>query len=133
MIEDESANPDVLNDLWEHIEEELGFNNTDMSRSRPYNGQPQTGTGMRGATEIKGITFRDLRDCFIRAICLSASHLSPVRYEEALKGEKAHLCENDIYAFDYNKLGILAISQNLSCEVERLMGIFPNIPKLEEI
>ena len=117
---------DVLNDLWEHIEEELGFNNTDMSRSRP-------GTDMREATEIKGITFRDLRDCFIRAICLSASHLSPVRYEEALKGEKAHLCENDIYAFDYNKLGILAISQNLSCEVERLMGIFPNIPKLEEI
>jgi hypothetical protein len=27
--------------------------------------------------------------------------------------------------------GLLAIFQNLACEVEKLMGIYPNVPKIE--
>lgn len=61
-----------------------------MRRDRPYNGQPQTCTGTRGATEIRGVTFRDLRDCFVRAVLLSTGaevidgvDMRP-RYEEAV-------------------------------------------------
>jgi hypothetical protein len=122
--------------MWDQIEHDLGFNDHNMQRSRPYNGQLHTSTGARGATEIKGITFRDLRDAFIRAVLLSTGaevidgvDMRP-RYEEAKKGEAAALCDNDVYGFDLDKLDPMAISQNLCCEIERLMGIYPNVPPL---
>lgn len=122
--------------LWDQIEHDLGFRDHNMRRDRPYTGQLHTGTGIRGATEIKGITFRDLRDCFIRAVLLSTGaktidgvNMRP-RYEEAEKGENAVLCENDLYGFNLDRLDPMAICQNLSCEVERLMGIYPNVPQL---
>jgi hypothetical protein len=122
--------------LWDQIEHDLGFRDHNMRRDRPYNGQPHTGTGQRGATEISGITFRDLRDCFIRAVLLSTGaetidgvNMRP-RYEEANKGESAVLCENDLYGFNLDRLDPMAICQNLSCEIERLMGIYPNVPEL---
>lgn len=119
----------MIDDLWEEVSNTLGFNNPNMQRDRPYTGQPQTSTGERGKTEIKGVTFRDLRDCFIRAYCLSDGIDHPDLYEQATRGENALLCENDIY-----KLGDvdpMAVFQNLSLEIERLMGIYPNVPKLK--
>lgn len=115
--------------LWSEIEDALGMHDSNMSRLRPYDGQPHTNTGKRGATEIKGVTFRDLRDCYIRAVLLSAHHLVPHLYKEATKGEQASLCENDLRGFDLNQLSLTAICQNLCVEVEKLMGIYPNIPK----
>jgi hypothetical protein len=123
---------DDFKNIWEKAENDLGFNDMNMDRDRPYTGQIHTGTGERGKTEIKGITFRDLRDCFIRAVCLSAGHLNKELYAEADKGENAALCENDLYKLDLNKLDPMAVYQNLSCEVERIMGIYPNVPFLEE-
>lgn len=123
--------------LFDQIGHDLGWNDHNMHRDRPYDGQPHTDTGIRGATEICGITFRDLRDCFIRAVLLSTGAMSiggkdmrPL-YEEACKGEHAVLCENDLYGFDLGKLDPIAISQNLACEVEKLMGIYPNVPELK--
>lgn len=117
-------------------QEDLGWHDHSMRRDRPYNGQPHTCTGTRGATEIRGVTFRDLRDCFVRAVLLSTGaevidgvDMRP-RYEEANKGEAAALCENDLYGFNLDKLDPMAIAQNLACEVERVMGIFPNVPGL---
>ena len=107
-----------------------------MRRDRPYTGQPHTNEGARGATEIKGITMRDLRDAFIRAFIISHSvyaenSLEPilpnkVLYDEAYKGPDAVLCENDIYSLkgDFDPM---ALSKNLMCEIEKLMGIYPNI------
>lgn len=123
-------------DLIEQALDDLGFNNHNMLRDRPYNGQPHTSTGIRGATEINGITFRDLRDCFIRAVLLSTGagvisgkDMRPL-YEEACKGEMAALCESDLYGFDLDDLDPMAICQNLCCEVEKAMGIYPNVPGL---
>lgn len=125
--------------LWDQIEHDLGFNEHNMRRDRPYGGQEHTSTGIRGATEINGITFRDLRDCFIRAVMLSTGaetignkNMRPY-YEEALKGENATLCENDLYGFNLDRLDPMAICQNLSCEVERIMGIYPNVTPLVEL
>lgn len=120
-----------LQSLWGQIEDDLGYNDHNMRRDRPYSGQPHTDTGQRGATEIRGVTFRDLRDCFIRAVFLSAHHVKPAQYEEACKGENAVLCENDLYGWDLNQLDPIAVAQNLSCEVERAMGIYPNVPGLK--
>jgi hypothetical protein len=107
--------------LWDTIEYELNHHNHNMRQDRPYNGQS------REATEIKGITFRDLRDCFIRAVVLSSSGtISENLWQEAYKGENAALCENDLYGWDFSKLDPMAIAQNLSCEIEKIMGISPN-------
>lgn len=117
--------------LLDKIEHDLGFNEHNMRRDRPYNGQPHTDTGQRGATELKGITFRDLRDCYIRAWFLASAHINPAQYDEASKGENAVLCENDLYGWSLGKCDPMAVFQNFSCEVEKLMGIYPNVPALK--
>ena len=104
-----------------------------MQRNRPYTAQPHTDHGERGKTEISGITFRDLRDCFVRACFLSAGHIHPAGYEQADRGVDAVLCENDLYELDFTELDPVAIAQNLSCEIEKLMEIFPNVPDLHVI
>ena len=125
----------AFNDLIEQAFDDLGHNDHNMSRDRPYTGQPHTDTGERGRTEIKGVTFRDLRDCFIRAYCLSLGAAHPDNmpyYHEAKKGERAALCESDIYKLK-GDIDPMAHFQNFSCEVERIMGIFPNVPELEYV
>lgn len=126
--------------LFDQIGHELGWHDHNMRRDRPYNGQPHTDTGThRGATEIKGITFRDLRDCFIRAYIRSHSYfendslhkLQPnaTLIEEAEKGEAAALSQSDVYRL-VGSVDPIAVSQNLCCEIEKIMGIYPNVPKL---
>ena len=125
--------------LFDQISHDLGWHDHSMRRDRPYNGQPHTSTGVRGATEIKGITFRDLRDCFIRAYALShityeSGSLARIQpnaalADEASKGEDAAMCENDLYTLQ-GDMDPMAFCQNLACEVEKAMGIFPNVPEL---
>ena len=113
-----------------------------MNRDRPYTGQPWTDLGVRGSTEVKGLTFRDIKDCFIRAYIVSHPYYvydevkresTLIRQEpnatlidEANKGEKAQLNGNDLYTL-VGDIDPVALSQNLSCEIEKMMGIFPNI------
>ena len=103
-----------------------------MRRDRPYSGQPHTDKGIRGATEVSGVTFRDLSDCFTRAFFLASHHINPALYEEACKGENAVICENDLYGWDLNQIDPVAVMQNFTCEVEKIMGIYPNVPALKE-
>lgn len=117
-----------MNKLTEAIDEATGANDHSMSRHRPYDGQPWTDSGKRGATKVEGLTMRDIRDCYIRAIFQASG--GPL-YEEAQKGEKACLCENDVFsaAVDWNSIDPIALAQNMSCEIEKMMGIFPNVDK----
>ncbi len=117
--------------IWERFADDLGMNDMNMDRDRPYIGQEHTIMGKRGETEIKGITFRDLRDCFIRAVFQCAGEQLQELYEESNKGENAALCENDVYKVDWNKIDPMAVCQNLACEIERIMGIFPNVASLK--
>jgi hypothetical protein len=119
-----------LDRLFGQIGHDLGWHDHNMRRDRPYNGQPHTDEGERGRTEVRGITFRDLRDCYIRAWFLASGHVNLAAYNEANKGENAVLCEQDLYGWDTNQVDPMAVFQNFSCEVEKLMGIFPNVPKL---
>lgn len=101
-----------------------------MKRDREYRGQPHTDHGERGRTEIRGITFRDLRDAYVRAWFLASGHLHPEKYQEACKGEDANLSEADLFGWNLDDVDPVAVAQNLSCEIERLMGIYPNVPEL---
>jgi len=102
--------------------------NNSMKRDRPYNGQNHTDFGERGRAEVHGITFRDLRDCFIRAVGQASG---PGKlYNESEKGEDAVINENDIYKVS-SEVDIIAVQQCLCCEVEKIMGIFPNLPNHE--
>ena len=119
-----------MKNLWKQIENDLHFNALDMRHNRPYSGQPQTATGERGKTDVRGVTFRDLRDCWIRAFLLCSSH-NQEKYEESKQGEFAHLCENDLYGWDLNELDPMAVFQTFACEVEKLMGIYPNLAHMK--
>lgn len=88
-----------------------------LDRDRPYDGQPHTDHGERGRTEVRGVTFRDLRDCFIRG-CYDASGLPPSEWP------------GRVHDLPWDDMDIVAVAQNMSCWVERYMGIFPNVPRL---
>lgn len=134
-----------------------GSSDYSNDRNRPYNGQSHTDDGKRGQTEVKGLTMRDIRDCLVKAMLMSAATESYLATDEWLKcwdfssgvavptqylldrqnkpeyiSVKAELGTwrtQDIYKIDFSNVDPLAICQNLTCEIERMMGIFPNIDK----
>lgn len=86
-----------------------------MDPSRPYDGQPHTDHGTRGRQEVHGITMRDVRDAFIRA-CYESSGLPIEEWPGSVH--------------DLTDLDLVAVGQNLSCNIEKAMGIYPNVPRL---
>jgi hypothetical protein len=146
--------------------EQLKFNiwseqsNSDYSndRKRPYNGQYHTDDGIRGKTLVEGLTFRDIKDCLIKAMLISSHSKkyldedyfkcwdfstdppTPTQYlldhqnESDFISTKVELetwRPQDVYKINWNDIDPLAISRNLSCEIEKMMGIFPNIPNIK--
>lgn len=131
MTEEEKQQAEAMCRAIENALDTMGASHN-MRRDRPYDGQMHTDQGLRGATEISGITFRDLRDCYIRAYCLSAGEENPAHYAEAMKGESACLCANDIFQLK-GDVDPIAVAQNMSCEIEKLMGVYPNVPEVKHI
>lgn len=107
-------------------------------RMRPYNGQPWTSNGIRGAHLVEGLTHRDIEDCV--ALALLTVGGCPELYEKVTEFEKdvnqpANWSWKDLYdeRLDYNKMDPVALLQNVGCFVERYQGIFPNVPKLTHV
>jgi hypothetical protein len=131
-------------------------------RERPYNGQSWTSHGKRGQTEVKGLTMRDIEDCFIMALldsCASEKYLEldefskcwdfseclneddkPKPTEYLLQKQKENDPDyistkvdtgnwryQDVYHIDLNNIDPLAVARNLTCRIEKMMDIFPNI------
>lgn len=108
-------------------------------RERPYNGQPHRDDGIRGQTEVKGLTMRDIKDCFVQG-CLEASLNEDLRRKTVERNEEFKNTEysntntwreRDVYEIDFSKVDPIAIFQNMSCHIERMMGIYPNVPKIK--
>lgn len=124
--------PSDLSRTWDQISHDLGWNDHNMSRDRPYNGQTHTLNGQRGARQIAGITMRDMRDCFVRAFILAHEYYEPgtlVRIEPnatlsdaARLGELAAITENDLYTLK-GDTDPMAVAQMMMCEIERIMGV----------
>jgi len=101
-------------------------------RERPYNGQPQTDDGIRGKTMIHSLTMRDMRDCYVKGLLLCCGG-TDIESQTALYNsvEAGTWRTDDVFEVDLSQIDPLAVTQNMMCEVERMMGIFPNVPKLE--
>lgn len=131
--------PNNFDKMWDEIGHDLGWHDHNMQRDRPYNGQPHTDTGTRGRQEISGVTMRDIRDCFFRAYIKSHNYyvngsIQPIQpnstlIDEANKGVNGVISENDLYTL-IGGFDPVAVSQNLTCEIEKIMGIYPNVPEL---
>lgn len=99
-------------------------------RNRPYDGQPHTHNGERGKTLVAGLTFRDVKDCFIKGALLACGGQENFKYLYE-RAKQNTWVEDDIYKIPWEQIDPLAVWQNMSCEMERMMGIFPNVPKLD--
>jgi hypothetical protein len=98
-------------------------------RDRPFTGQAHTETGERGKTEIKGIRFRDLADCIVCAFVDAC----PTRPDEMrVRADDGTLNYNDIYELDLTGIDPLALVKNAGVRVEKMMGIYPNLPSAGE-
>ena len=107
-------------------------------RERPYDGQPHTNFGNRGKREVKNITMRDISDCIVQGF-LATSGIEELQNKtkelnNELKGTKYENKNNwryqDIYKIkcDFDPLAVI---QNTICYIEDMMGVYPNISKLE--
>ena len=101
-----------------------GFDDHGMDRNRPYNGQPHTDQGARGQTLVTGLTFRDVCDCYVLGFLRATGRSS--------LAESGTATYNDVYeaATQDPSFDPLAAMQNMSCEMEKRMGIYPNVPGL---
>ena len=95
-----------------------------FDRDRPYNGQPHTDFGERGCTLISGLTMRDVMDCFIAGLLDCCGVDQPDLYRLADRA----LHEN-LYDVDLDHIDPGAWWQNMSCRIEKMMGIYPNVPQ----
>ena len=101
----------------------MSFTDHTTCPERPFTGQPHTNQGERGKQEVSGLRMRDIADAI--AIGMAQSSHPNKAYELS---EKGLLNYNDLYAIDFSKLDPVAIIQNVTCQIEKKMGIFPNIP-----
>lgn len=76
----------------------------------------------RNAVEIKGLSFKDLLDCFI----LGAIDSSGWDYVYTQEAHAKHDV-NTLYELPWGDIDPLAVWQNMACYIEKKMGIFPNI------
>lgn len=98
-------------------------------KQRPFNGQPHTDFGERGEQIVEGVRMRDVMDAIARGFLLSTGPSE--LYAKVQEGRATYA---DLFQMSRAELGSLdpmAIIQNALCEIEKDMGIFPNIPPLE--
>jgi hypothetical protein len=104
MSDDNATNPMlVFDNEGEYTEESMGRllagSEFGADRERPYDGQPWTAHGARGQTVISALTMRDIGDCIARGAVLVDGSVRP------------------------------AVIQSALIEIEKLMGIYPNVPR----
>ena len=98
--------------------------------NRPFTGQPHTDQGARGMAYVEGIRFRDVADCLVKAFAQACADPTI----QNLLGDKIDngtLEYKDMYKIDLSQIDPTAVIQNLTCNIERVMGIFPNLPDLK--
>lgn len=104
-----------------------------MDRDREFIGEYNSFWGERGKTFVNGMRIRDICDCILRGTLLANAHNHKDFYEEASKGEKADLAPTDLYHASFHNVDPVAVIQNIMCEIEKMMGIYPNIPELQPV
>jgi len=96
-------------------------------RDRAYDGQEWTVHGERGKQLISGLTMRDVQDCFLRACLLCCAGIQDELYDRV---KKETWREQDVYKIDFAQIDPIVVAQTMGCEIEKMMGIFPNVSEL---
>lgn len=112
----------------------MGLNDHTTDPNRPVTGQPHTTGGIRGMTEVRGIRFRDLADCIVKAWIDAAGHTiedDALRDELRDRAEDGTLNYNDVFKLECGDVDPLALVQCVCVRVEKMMGIYPNVPGRE--
>jgi hypothetical protein len=133
--------------------------NVKTSRDRPYNGQSWTCGGIRGQELVHGLTMRDIQDCiaiaflsagsktletdeWVKCWDFSTGEAVPTPYLLERQNEPAYAhtkvdtgnwTYQDLYIALDNEFDPIAVMQCATCEIEKMMGIFPNIPDTKSI
>jgi len=94
-----------------------GSNALSLDKNRLYDGQIHTYNGKRGKQIISGLTAKDISDCIVLGI-LDAGGI-----------KRNYPIHDDIYTLNFSDLDPGAIIQNSICHIEKMMKIYPNIPK----
>jgi hypothetical protein len=108
---------------------------------RPFNVNADYGeSGTRNYVYLgQGITIRDLSDALVRALAASQTNISkdcPKEYDdvrerlrnEAELGEDAVIPRRELMYIKTEDLCLTAVINRFECEIEKLLGIYPNIP-----
>lgn len=113
------ADAPVLSSMEELVESMWQGDNGGFDPDRPFDGQAHTDEGERGKTRVD-LRFRDVADCIGIGFLLACGY-SDLRASASTW--------NDVYeALRKADFDPRAVCQNAMCEMERRMGIFPNIP-----
>lgn len=98
--------------------------------------QPHTILGERGNQEVR-LTIRQIAECFMRGMLDGGTYYNLTKDNKLTdnipteKLEYHHLIDL-IFEIEWlESFDPLAIVQNASCHIEKVLGIFPNVPKLE--
>jgi len=119
------VNPDNFDQELNFILKEIqGSTAWSLDRNRPYDGQPHTCNGIRGKTLVTGLTMRDISDCMVRGFLAASA------WQREGQPERTNPIYDDIYDIDLEKIDPGAVIQNSLCEIEKMMGIYPNIPPI---
>jgi hypothetical protein len=117
-MSDEEHVDDILSGIRHGMAEVQGASALSLDRNRPYDGQPHTDQGERGKTLVAGLSMRDVSDCIVRG------------FLDAAGIEREVPIHDDIYNVELGEIDPGAVIQSAMCHVERMMGIFPNVPQL---
>ena len=120
---EDSDLPDIL----------AGLTDFTTDPERPFNGQRHTSQGERGKTEVRGIRYRDLSDAVCKAWIDAAGHTiedEQLRDELRQRADDGTLNYNDLYELECGDVDPVALILSVCCRVEKLMGIYPNVPRL---
>ena len=93
--------------------------------------QPHTDAGKRGEYIVNGITIRQIAECVLRGMLDGGT----LYHEQDKSIDTVHLGYHQLLDLIYDVEWIdgfdpVAIQQNVTCHIEKVLGIFPNVPPL---
>jgi len=128
-LEEKRAEKTVISTPEDFAELLFSFTAHNCDPNRPYTGQSHTNEGLRGKQEVHGITMRDVADCLAIAFARACTEDDEIHK----KADDNTLSYNDLYTMKWIDFDPVAVIQCLTCEIEKRMGIFPNVAGLGDV
>lgn len=93
-----------------------------LDPNRPFLGQQHTYTGERGKQVLHTVRMRDVHDLVLKHIAHACGD----------DRDPDEIILDDLYKYDLNQIDPLGLVIELCSDIERMMGIYPNVPDLKK-